>query len=103
VVAVRTVWLPSLAPALLGAWVLVCVTALHEVTMSSLLYSAGNETFAVYVLNSQELGGTGTTAALSVTLTALMFAVIVPAWLVARARARVSRRAFVVPEVAGAR
>ena len=32
------------------------LTALHEVTMSSLLYGPGSETLAVVVLNSQELG-----------------------------------------------
>ena len=49
-VAIATIWLPSLAPALLGAWALVFLSALHEVTMSSLLYSFGNETLAVAVL-----------------------------------------------------
>ncbi|HZZ97241.1 MAG TPA: ABC transporter permease subunit [Jatrophihabitantaceae bacterium] len=87
VVAVRTVWLPGLAPALAAAAVLVFVTALHEVTMSSLLYSTGTETFAVAVLNSQQLGDTGTTAALSVTLTAVLVVIAVPAWLLLRRQA----------------
>ena len=80
-VAVGTIWLPSLAPALLGAWVLVFLSALHEVTMSSLLYSFGNQTLAVAVLNRQELGDVGTTAALSVLLTGLLLLAAVPAWL----------------------
>lgn len=71
-VAARTVWLPALRPALLGGAVLVFIASLHEVTMSSLLYSTGTETFAVAVLNSQQLGTTTSTAALSVTLTALL-------------------------------
>ena len=66
--AIRTVVLRPLAPALLGAWLVCFLTALHEVTMSSLLYGAGSETLAVVVLNSQELGRIGPTAALSVIL-----------------------------------
>jgi len=86
--AVRTIWLPALAPALLGAWVLTFVTALHEVTMSSLLYSTRSQTLAVVVLNSQELGDVGRTAALSVLLTALLLAAVLPAWAVVHARNR---------------
>lgn len=76
--AVRTVVLPPLAPALAGAWLVCFLTALHEVTMSSLLYGPGTETLAVVVLNSQELGRIGPTAALSVVLALL---VTVPALL----------------------
>jgi iron(III) transport system permease protein len=76
--AVRTVVLRPLAPALLGAWVICFLTALHEVTMSSLLYGPGSETLAVVVLNSAELGRIGPTAALSVVLSLL---VAVPALL----------------------
>jgi iron(III) transport system permease protein len=104
-VAVVTVWLPSLAPALLGAWVLVFLSALHEVTMSSLLYSFGNETLAVAVLNRQELGDVGATAALSVVLTALIVVAAVPAWaalrLMSRQRpTRSAQRVGFVPEMA---
>ena len=57
--------------------------------MSSLLYGPGSETLAVIVLNSQELGRIGPTAALSVLLSLL---VAVPALLlwaaVRRLRAR---------------
>jgi iron(III) transport system permease protein len=70
---------------LVGAWLVCFLTALHEVTMSSLLYGPGSETLAVVVLNSQELGRIGPTAALSVVLTVL---VAVPAlavrWLIPR-------------------
>src|SRR3954469_21133568 len=96
VTAVRTVALRPLAPALLGAWLVCFLTALHEVTMSSLLYGPGSETLAVVVLNSQELGRIGPTAALSVVLTVL---VAVPAlavrWLIARLT---SRGTTAVPE-----
>jgi iron(III) transport system permease protein len=82
--AIRTVALRPLAPALLGAWLVCCVTALHEVTMSSLLYGPGSETLAVVVLNSQELGRIGPTAALSVVLTLLIAAAALPLWLLVR-------------------
>ncbi len=71
-VALRTVVLRPLAPALLVAWLVCFLTALHEVTMSSLLYGPGSETLAVVVLNSAELGQVGNTAALSVLLTVLL-------------------------------
>jgi len=87
--AVRTVALRPLAPALLGAWLVCFLTALHEVTMSSLLYGPGSETLAVIVLNSQELGRIGPTAALSVVLTLL---VAVPALLVWWAIVRLAPR-----------
>ena len=77
--AVRTVWLPALAPALLAGWLIVFVSALHEVTMSSLLYGPTSQTLAVAVLNSQELGAVGATAALSVVLTALLLVAAIPA------------------------
>lgn len=79
--AVRTVALRPLAPALLAAWLICFATALHEVTMSSLLYGPGSETLAVVVLNSQELGRIGPTAALSVLLTLIMLVAALPLWL----------------------
>jgi iron(III) transport system permease protein len=99
VTAVRTVLLRSLAPLLAGAWGLVLLTALHEVTMSSLLYGPGGETFAVVVLNSQELGRIGPTAALSVVLTALVVVPGVVAGLLVRRPRRAADRpgAAVVP------
>jgi iron(III) transport system permease protein len=77
-VAIRTVVLRPLAPALLAAWLVCFLTALHEVTMSALLYGPGSETLAVVVLNSGELGQVGQTAALSVLLTVVL---LVPAGL----------------------
>jgi iron(III) transport system permease protein len=87
--AVRTVALRPLAPALLAAWLICFLTALHEVTMSSLLYGPGSETLAVIVLNSQELGRIGPTAALSVVLSLL---VAVPALLLSSALGRFRTR-----------
>ena len=83
--AVRTVVLRPLAPALVGVWLVCLLTALHEVTMSSLLYGPGSETLAVVVLNSEELGGIGPTAALSVLLSLL---VVLPALLLWTVRSR---------------
>jgi iron(III) transport system permease protein len=101
----RTVWLPALAPALVVAWLLTFVTALHEVTMSSLLYSTGNETLAVAVLNSQQLGEVGTTAALSVVLTLLLVVGALPAWVLLRllSRRRVGAPRLIAARVAHAR
>ena len=78
--AVRTVVVRPLAPALLGAWLVCFLTALHEVTMSSLLYGPGSETLAVVVLNSEELGRIGPTAALSLTLTLVVALPALLAW-----------------------
>lgn len=90
--AVRTVVLRPLAPALLAAWMVCFLTALHEVTMSSLLYGPGSETLAVVVLNSEELGRIGPTAALSVTLTLLVAAPALVLWAaVGRLRIRSGR------------
>lgn len=95
---VGTVVLPPLAPALLAAWLVCCLTALHEVTMSSLLYGPGSETFAVVVLNSEELGRIGPTAALSVVLTLL---VAVPAVLLAGLAGPLRARRTRTSEAAG--
>jgi iron(III) transport system permease protein len=97
--AARTVALRPLAPALLAAWLICFLTALHEVTMSSLLYGPGSETLAVIVLNTQELGRIGPTAALSVLLTLL---VGIPALLLWAAVGRLRvRQSPALPEVAG--
>lgn len=67
--ALRTVVLPPMTAALAAAAGLVFVFALHELTMSSILYGPGSETFAVVVLDQQQLGDTGATAALAIVLT----------------------------------
>jgi iron(III) transport system permease protein len=103
--AARTVALPPLAPALLAGWSVCFLTGLHEVTMSSLLYAPGGETLAVVVLNTEELGRIGPTAALSVVLTLLVALPALLLWpLVRRAGGRspaAARTAF-VPGVAHA-
>lgn len=71
-VTLRTVVVPVLRPALVGAWLLVFLFAIHELTISSLLYGPGNETLAVVILNKQQLGDVAATSALSVLLTLLI-------------------------------
>ncbi len=60
--------------------------ATHELTMSTILYGPGSETFAVVILNQQDLGDTGATAALAVVLT--LPAVVFAAGLLAASRSR---------------
>jgi iron(III) transport system permease protein len=62
--------------------------------MSSLLYGPGTETLAVIVLNSQELGRIGPTAALSVVLSLL---VAVPAFVFWWVIQRLTPRPGVLP------
>lgn len=66
--ALRTVVVPALAPAVLAGGLLVVLFGIHELTMSSLLRGPGTETLAVVVLDSQQLGDAGVTAALAVVL-----------------------------------
>ncbi|CAN5300218.1 iron ABC transporter permease [soil metagenome] len=86
--AVRTIVVPLLSPALVGAWLLVFLLALHELTMSSLLYGPGSETLAVVILNLQQLGDRPVTSALAVLLTLLVMAGSVPLLVARRAWAR---------------
>jgi iron(III) transport system permease protein len=97
ITAVRTVTLRPLAPALLTASLIVCVTAMHEVTMSSLLYGPGTETLAVVVLNSADLGQVQNTAALAVLVTLVVLVPALPIGLLVR-RLRIR-----VPEFVDAR
>jgi iron(III) transport system permease protein len=76
--AIRTVVVPILRPALVGTWMVVFLFALHELTMSSLLYGPGSETFAVVVLNLQQLGDVAATSALALLLTLLVSVPAVP-------------------------
>jgi ABC-type Fe3+ transport system permease subunit len=65
--------------------------------MSSLLYSYDNQTLAVAVLNQQELGQVGTTAALSVLLTGVVLAAALPGWLALRFMSGRRARLTIVP------
>jgi iron(III) transport system permease protein len=87
-VAARTVVLPPLTAAVITAAGLVFVLAFHELTMSTILYGPGTETFAVVIMNSQDVGGVGATAALALVLTVPVTAVAA----VAAVAAAVARR-----------
>jgi iron(III) transport system permease protein len=86
--AMRTVSAPLLAPAGIAAWALVFIIALHEVTISSLLYGPGSETVAVAVLNLQQLGDVGATAALATVITVVPILLAAPLLIFARRRRR---------------
>ena len=60
------------------------VLAFHELTMSTILYGPGTETFAVVIMNTQDLGGVGATAALALVLTVPVVAVAALAAALAR-------------------
>lgn len=74
--ALWTITIPLLMPAMAAAWVLVFIFAVHEVTISSLLYGPSTQTLAVLVLSVEQSGDIGTTAALACIMTAM---VLVPA------------------------
>lgn len=78
VASVRTVVAPLVRPALVAGWVLVALTAFHELTMSSLLYGPGSATLAVVILNAQQLGDATVTSALAVLLTGVVLVGVAP-------------------------
>lgn len=63
--AMRHVVLPLIRPGLVAGWFLVLIPTMHELTLSILLWSAGNETLGVAVFNLQEAGDIPATAALA--------------------------------------
>ncbi len=77
-VTARTIVLPLLRPMILAGGLIVFMFAIHEVTMSSLLYGPGSATLAVVVLNLQQLGDSGLTAALAVILALIVALVSLP-------------------------
>lgn len=74
----RSIVVPILRPSIAAGWLVVFVFALHELTMSSLLYGPGSETLAVVVLNVQQLGDPTVSAALAVLLTGLVVLAAAP-------------------------
>lgn len=80
----RTVRLPPLTPALASGWLLVFLFAMHELTMSSLLYGPSSQTLAIVVLNLQQLGSLGATSALAVLLTLVLVLGSLPLLLIRR-------------------
>ena len=57
---------------------IVFMFGLHEVKMSSLLYGPGSATLAVVVLNLQQLGEVGLTAALALVLAGIVALAALP-------------------------
>jgi iron(III) transport system permease protein len=86
--AFRSVVVPTLRPSIIAAWLIVFVFALHELTMSSLLYGPGNATLAVIVLNVQQLGDPTVTAAMAVLLVLVVALAAIPLTLVGGGRRR---------------
>lgn len=78
--SLRDVLLPLITPGLFAGWFLVFMPALRELTVSILLWSAGNETVGVMVFNLQEDGHITLCAALAM----MMLAVLVTANAVTR-------------------
>lgn len=64
--------LPLVAPALFAACLLVFLLSVNELTVSALLWSAGNETLGVLVFNLDESGDSVLAAALSVLIVLLV-------------------------------
>lgn len=68
----RDIVLPLVLPGVFAAWFLVFIPTLRELTVSILLWSAGNETIGVMVFNLQESGQEGPGAALALVMIALL-------------------------------
>jgi iron(III) transport system permease protein len=78
------VHLPPLAPALAAGGILVALTAVNEVTVSSLLYGPGTQTLGILVFGLQESGQSPLAAAVSCLALLLMAALMAAATLAAR-------------------
>lgn len=90
--AFRSIVVPTLRPSIIAAWLVVFVFALHELTMSSLLYGPGNATLAVIVLNVQQLGDPTITAAMAVLLVGVVAVAAIPLAIVGFGREPRDRR-----------
>lgn len=73
--AMRDIIVPLAWPGLMAGWFLVLIPAMHELTVSVLLWSVGNETLGVAVFNLQEAGSVPATAALAVVTIVLVLTV----------------------------
>jgi len=82
---------PILRPSIAAGWLVVFVFALHELTMSSLLYGPGSATLAVVVLNVQQLGDPTVSAALAILLTLIVALAAAPLAFLGGGRARTRR------------
>ncbi|MGY5959011.1 ABC transmembrane type-1 domain-containing protein [Kosakonia sp. BK9b] len=73
----RHIVLPLLAPAAFAGALLVFLTAVNELTVSALLWSAGKETLGVVIFNLDESGNKVLASAISVLVVALVALVMV--------------------------
>ncbi len=67
----KDITMPLIRPALLAGWFLAAVPAITELTLSVLLWSAGNETIGVMVFNMHEEGKVLLSSALAVVVMAV--------------------------------
>jgi iron(III) transport system permease protein len=72
--SLRDVTMPLIRPALAAGWFLAAVPAITELTLSVLLWSAGNETIGVMVFNMHEEGKVLLSSALAVVVMAVALA-----------------------------
>ncbi|MEO1470283.1 MAG: ABC transporter permease subunit, partial [Pseudomonadota bacterium] len=70
------IFLPLVAPAAASGAILVFLTAYNEVTVSALLWSAGNETIGTVIFNYEDGGYTTLAAAMSVVTVAVTVALM---------------------------
>jgi iron(III) transport system permease protein len=80
----RTIDLPLLGPAAVAGFLLVALTALNEITVSILLYSAGSQTLGVVIFGLNDSGQTGMAAATALLALALVALLLAAATLAAR-------------------
>jgi iron(III) transport system permease protein len=64
----RDVTLPLMRPGMIAAWVLIFMSAYHELTVSALIWSARNETVGVWIFVMQDSGFPGRASALAVVI-----------------------------------
>ena len=69
--SVRDITMPLIRPALVSGWFLAAVPAITELTLSVLLWSAGNETIGVMVFNMHEEGKVLLSSALAIVVMAV--------------------------------
>jgi iron(III) transport system permease protein len=79
--------LPALAPGLAAGWLLVFLGIFSELTVSTLLWSEGNETVGVMIFNLEQAGELNEAAALSAIAVLVTLALLATASLITRGRA----------------
>lgn len=64
----RDITLPLMRPGMIAAWVLIFMSAYHELTVSALIWSARNETVGVWIFVMQDSGFPGRASALAIAI-----------------------------------